>query len=372
MDVADERLVDVLDSADADVAAGVIRGLGVDSADRILEDMRRVEAVIPLLHHPPESAGSLMVPVLFALRADIRARDAINYLRRVHPDPKVIYHLFIVDDERHLIGMLTLPELVLADARRSVGELMNPNPVCAQSGTDREDIARLLVRYDLVALPIVDAERRLLGVITADEVADIVGEEATEDMYRMVGLVEERVFSPFWYSVRKRLPWLYVNLATAFLAAAVVAMFQDSIAAVAALAIFLPVIASQGSNAAAQTLTILVRGLALGEIRLRDTWHTIGKELGLGCVNGLAIGLVTGFVATVWIGQPTLGVVAGVAMLLNLIAAGAAGAVVPLTMRLMRVDPALASVIFVTTVTDVFGFFVYLGLASLLLPGLAT
>ncbi|MBI2939419.1 MAG: magnesium transporter [Chloroflexi bacterium] len=369
--VADPRLANILDSAETEVAAGVLRHLPPETAGRVLEDMQQAEAVTPLLQYHPESAGSLMMPVLIALPASIRARDAINYLRRTRPNPEVIYHLFVVDAERRLIGMLTLPNLVLADPWRTIGELMEPGPVYATTHTDREDVARLLQRYDLVALPVVDEERHLLGVITADEVADIVSAEATEDMYRMVGLVEEQVFSPFWISVRNRLPWLCVNLATAFLAAAVVAVYQSSIATAVVLAVFLPVIASQGSNAGAQTLTILVRGLALGEIRIQDTWRALAKEVGLGLVNGMAIGLVTAVVAIAWVGNPTLGLVVGAAMVLSMVFAAFGGVLVPLTLHLLRVDPALASVIFVTTVTDVLGFLVYLGLASLFLPGLS-
>jgi len=236
---------------------------------------------------------------------------------------------------------------------------------------DVEEVARLFDKYDYFALPVVDSDNRLLGVITVDDVIDVMRDEATEDIYRAQAVpLEDRVDTPWFRSLRLRLPWLSFNLLTAFLAAAVVGAFESTIARVAALAIFMPVIAGQGGNAGMQTVTIVTRGIALGEVSKGEGWHLLAKEILLGLLNGIIIGVVVGVVAFVWKGELYLGLVAFLAMGLNMLAAGIAGTVIPLTLRALRLDPALASSIFLTTVTDVLGFAFLFVLARLILPAI--
>jgi magnesium transporter len=232
--------------------------------------------------------------------------------------------------------------------------------------TDQEEAARTLQKYNLLAIPVVDEEGVLEGVMTADDLIDVLQEEATEDMYRMVGLDEdERVFSPVRTSVRRRLPWMLVNLVTAFVAAATVGLFDETIGKAAVLALFMPVVAGMGGNAGTQTATIAVRSIALGDLDVADVFRACRKEIMVAMANGLAIGLTAGLGAYLWKQNEALSIVIAAALFLNICAATMAGVLIPLGLKAMKVDPALAANIFVTTVTDVMGFIFFLGLASL-------
>jgi magnesium transporter len=236
--------------------------------------------------------------------------------------------------------------------------------------TDQEEVARVMQHYDLLALPVVNAEGKLAGIIHYDDIVDVIEEEATEDIYRLanVGDGDLQVWSPMRLSVRRRLPWLTVNLGTAFLAAGVISLFEATIARLALLAVFQSIVAGAGGNAGTQTLAIMVRGLALGEIQFRDIRRALLREAGIGLVHGVVIGGLVALGAWAWKGIPALGLVIGLAMLGNLVAAGLAGTLVPLTLRALKLDPALASAVLVTMVTDIVGFGLFLGLATLFLP----
>ncbi|MEW6161356.1 MAG: magnesium transporter, partial [Verrucomicrobiota bacterium] len=265
-----------------------------------------------------------------------------------------------------LVGIVPLRDLVFRRPERTVGEIMSRAVKFLQVDADQEEIARQFEHYHYLALPVVDADGRLVGIVRSSDALEIARAEATEDMQLMVGLSgEERALTPWRKSIGRRLPWLYINLATAFLAAAVVGFFESTIAQWTALAVFLPVIAGQGGNAGMQTLTVIIRDLALGEITPGDGRRALMKELTLGVVNGLAIGVVVGVAGFLWKGSLALGIVAMLAMVLNQVSAALAGVAIPFGLKAMRIDPALASSIFVTTVTDVAGFFFFLGLAVL-------
>jgi magnesium transporter len=232
--------------------------------------------------------------------------------------------------------------------------------------TDQEEVARQVASYNLLAIPVVDEASKLAGVITVDYVIDVIADEATEDIYRLAGVSgDERAFTPARESLRKRLPWLGINLVTAFMAAGVVALFEDTIARMTALAVFMPVVASLGGNAGIQTLTVIVRGIALGELSWGTSRKALLKEMAVGLGNGVALGVVAAVAAWALRGDPALGLVLGAAMILNLFVATTAGTLVPLGLRAANVDPALASSVFITTLTDVFGFLSFLGLATL-------
>ncbi len=363
-----EAAAHILDETSPDVAAHVIRELPEEQAKEVLEAMEDKEEVEPLLGYAAESAGGLMSIEYVALADTMTAPDAIALLRRLRPPREAVNTLFVVDKEGRLRGSLTLEDLVLADSVARISDLMDRDVISVAAGTDREESARIMEHYHLLALPVVSEEQQLLGVIQLKDAVDVIEEEATEDMYKMIGLsTGERVFGSVRDSIRRRLPWLTLNLSTAFLAAVVVGFFEHSIAKVVALAVFLPVIAGQGANAGAQTLTIVVRSLALGEIALHDAKRTLLKESALALINGLAIALVAGVVAFLWKDSMSLALVLGLAMLLTMLVAGLSGALVPLGLKLFRIDPAVASSVFVTTVTDVAGFFFLLGLATLMM-----
>jgi magnesium transporter len=263
---------------------------------------------------------------------------------------------------------VSLRDLVFSRPERLLSALMDRQVRHVRVETDQEELARQFEHYHYLGLPVVDADGRLVGVVKASDAMEIARREATEDMQLMVGLSgEERALTPWQKSVGRRLPWLGLNLATAFAAAAVVSLFENTIGQWTALAVFLPVIAGQGGNAGLQTLTVVIRDLALGELSPNEGYKALVKELMLALANGLSIGIIVGAVGYLWKGSVALGVVAGAAMLLTQLVAALAGVLIPLGLKRLHVDPALASSIFLTTVTDVGGFFFFLGLAALVL-----
>jgi len=362
----------LLDAADRDVAVDVLHELSPERARATLASMRTAAEVAPLLPYADETAGGRMTSDFVALQREWTVDQALSYLRRTRPRAEQVFYLYVVDDQHRLEGVVSLRHLVVADASVRIGDLMTPEVVSVRTGEDQEEVARRVQRYNFVALPVVDEARRLLGVISVDDLMDVVEEEATEDMYRMVGLLEnESLLRPAGRSVAPRLGWLLINLLTAFAAAAVVYAFEGTIERVAALAVFMPIIAGMGGNAGIQTITLVVRSLALGEVALQDVRHILQRELVIGITNGVAIGLLLGVLAFGWYQNAGLGVVAGVAMLLNMTTAVTAGVLVPLSLRALRLDPALASGVLVTTFTDVLGFFFFLGLATLMVERIA-
>ena len=367
-DLEPGRLSQVLDETSPDVAADVLRGLPEEVVTATLEAMEASEEVAPLLGYEDDDAGGLMTPEFIALHDDMTAAQAMTFVRSRAPDldPEDVAQLFALDRNGVLTGGVSLAALVLARDYQRVSLLMEPDPISVQVETDREQCARLMERYALRNLPVVGDAGKLVGVLKLEDMVDVVEDEATEDMYRMIGVDEgEKALGPFWESVRNRLPWLCVNLGTVMLAGLVITLFESTLARAVALAVFLPVIAGQGGIAGTQTLTLIVRSLALREISPANTWRLFSKETRLGLVHGLGLGVITGVIVLLWKGSEYLALVAAVAMLANLVVAGMAGVLVPLALKAVRVDPALASAVAVTTVTDVVGLLIYLGFASL-------
>ena len=361
----------VLDRMDNDEAADVLQTLPPSDTARVLANMATAGEVTPLLGHAEESAGGLMTRGFVALHKDMTAQQAVTYLRLRKPFAEEAYYLYVLDALNHLEGVVNLRELIVAAPEATIEEIMARDVVSVVTGTDQEECARVLQRYRLRALPVVDEDGVLNGIITADDLIDVITEEATEDMYRMAGLLgAEGVFTPVLESARRRIAWLSINMVTAFFAAAMVAIFEDTIDKVTALAVFMPIVAGQGGNAGIQTITIVVRGLALGEIELQDARRVLAKEVAIGVIKGITFGLAVGIVAWVWKDSWALGLVVGLALLLNMLVAGLAGTLIPLTLRMMRLDPAVASGVFVTGFTDVIGFLLLLGLATLLISQL--
>lgn len=361
-------LARVLDLTDNDVAADVLRILPPADAARTLSTMTSAAEITPLLVHEDESAGGLMTRGYVALHKDMTVSEAIAFLRLSKPLAEEAYYLFVLDAQNRLQGIVNLRQLVVSSPDTRIEDAMTREVVSVRPDTDQEEAARLLQRYRLRALPVVDESGALSGIITSDDIIDVIAEEATEDIYQIVGLpADESVYAPLSESVRRRLPWLLINLITAFAGVGVVAIFQGTIEKAAALAVFMPVVAGQGGNAGIQTITIIVRGIAVGEIDLRDARRLLGREIAIGVVKGLAIGLTVGLVAWIWQGGWAWGVVVGVALIGNMAVAGAMGAVIPLGLRSLRLDPAVASGIFLTMITDAMGFLFLLGLATLLI-----
>jgi magnesium transporter len=359
-------MADVLDEMEPDVAADLLGELEPADASAVLQQMDEAEAVAPLLAYDEESAGGIMNVAPASLRRFMTVAEAFQFIKEHYRDANQIFYLYVLDHNGRLIGVVNLRALILAEPTQTIEEIMQRDVITVRDSMDQEEVAQLFARYDLLALPVVDGGDRLVGLVTVDDVVDVLEEEATEDIYHLAQVsADAEVFSPLHTALKSRLPWLYVNLATAFLASAVVALFEQTIAAVAVLAVFMPIVAGQGGNAGNQTMTIIVRSLALGEIDVRSAWRAMRHELIIGVLNGLLLGSSVGLVAWLWQGKPMLGVIIGLAMLGNLIVAALAGVLVPTTLRRLNLDPALASSIFVTTATDVMGFGLFLGLATL-------
>jgi len=381
-EVEEERLPDLLGEFPSMQLAALLQRIpSADAADVLqqLPPTRRREtltalsgeaatAIRALLKFPEDTAGGIMSNRFIALRGDMTVEQVRELLRARAQEERIedVAYLYVTDTEQRLIGIVSLRDLVFRRAERRMDEIMNRDVKLARVTDDQEELARKFEHYHYLGLPVLDAEGKLVGVVKASDAIEIARKEATEDMQLMVGLSgEERALTPWQTSVRRRLPWLYINLATAFLAAATVGLFESTIAKWTALVVFLPIVAGQGGNAGMQTLTIIIRDLALGELAPGDGRKALIKEIILGLVNGLAIGLVVGLIGWFWKGSATLGLVAGAAMVLNQLAAALSGVLIPLGLKSLKLDPALASSIFLTTVTDVAGFFFFLGLATL-------
>lgn len=363
-----ESLANVLDEMEPDVAADMLSEMEPENATAVLEQMDEAESVAPLLAYPEDSAGGIMNLPPPSLRRTWTVAEAFQFIKSNYSDASQVFYLYVLDRNGRLIGVVNLRALILADPDQTIEDIMLRDVITIRVDMDQEEVAQIFSRYDLLALPVVDAENHLVGIITVDDVVDVIEEEATEDIYHLAQVSPEaEVFAPITRSVRERLPWLYVNMVTAFIASLVVAYFEDTIAAAAVLAIFMPIVAGQGGNAGNQTMTIMVRSLALGEIDVSEAWKALRHEFFIGLLNGLALGTGVGVVAWLWQGNAMLGVIIALAMLGNLIVAAIAGVLVPTTLKRLNIDPALASSIFVTTATDVMGFALFLGLATLLI-----
>ena len=359
------ELAEVLDLTDPDVAVDLLRQIPEEKQAETLEAMVDATEVTELLQYQDDTAGGLMTPDYPVVNEKTTTPNALDQLRLLGEDAEDINSVLVVDDEQHLVGSLSITRLALARSNIVVGDIMDRDINSVTSETDQEECARVMQRYNLDLLPVLDSDGRLTGVILDDDLVDVVVEEATEDMFRIASVGGERIAGPLSNSLRSRLPWLYINLATAFLAAVMVSLFETTITRVVALAVFLPVVASQGGIGGTQTVTLVVRSMALGEVPRRLGFRLLAREVALGLIHGVALGVVVGVVAYLWKGNVTLGLVLGLAMLGNMLVAGMFGAGVPLLLRQLRMDPAVSSAVFVTTFTDVIGFVLFLGMAAI-------
>jgi len=378
-DQARETLLDALPEArlrafltalESDDAADLLAELPREKVERLLQSIppRLSADVRDLLRYDEESAGGIMQREFVALPAAATVDDAIEAVRRRAADVPDIHNIFVVDDHQHLIGVLPLRLLILANPRTALRNLMQIDPMAAHTGMDQEEVATLFSKYDLVSLPVVDASGRLVGRITVDDVVDVIEEEASEDIYRLAGLGNEAsVHESVRDSVRRRLPWLVLNLGTCFLSASVVALFEATIQHLAIAAAFMTMVAGSGGNAGVQTLALVVRGLALGELTFLNARRVVLKEFMTGALNGLALGLIAAIAAYWWKGVPLIGFVVALAIVGNLCIAALVGVLIPLGLKWCGVDPAIASAVVLTTFTDCCGFFFFLGLLTLLL-----
>jgi len=364
-----EEIARLVQEIPSDDAAVLIDQLPEELSSAVLNLIRPKPGggVSDLLEYEEQTAGRLMNPNVFALSEDLTAGEAITALQTAR-DVEMVFYLYVVDERRHLVGVVSLRRLLLVSPDTPLKRIMTTEVYSARVDTDQEEVARQVASYNLLAIPVVDSENKLVGIITVDDVIDVIKDEATEDVYRLAGVSkDDGVDTPPAESLRKRLPWLIVNLGTAFLAAFVISRFTDTIGKVVSLAVFMPVVAGMGGNAATQTLAVIVRGIALGELTWANARHALIKEglvgIGNGVANGILGGIIVGLLTHDWV----LGLILTAAMVINMFVAATAGTLIPLGLRAMKIDPALASSVFITTLTDVFGFLSFLGLATVFL-----
>lgn len=360
----------ILSEMSSDEITDLLGELEAEEVEQILSKMNKAdqEDVKKLLTFDPDSAGGIMSTEFISIRANNTILDTLNFLQ-TNTDEETTYYLYVTDKKMVLKGVVSLREIVTSSFEDKIMDITNPNVISVHYNDDQEEVAHLFEKYDFIMMPVVDDDNHMIGVITFDAVMDVLQEETTEDIHHLGGVgKEERVDSTTLKSAKSRLPWLVVNLFTAVLAAAVVSTFEDTISQVVSLATVMPIITGMGGNAGTQTLTIIVRGLSLGEITKENATRIVLKEIGVGIISGLVIGLFVATGSMIFKANPVFGLVTGIAMFLNMLLANIAGYFIPIVLEKLHIDPALASAVFVTTVTDVLGFFFFLGLATLTLP----
>jgi magnesium transporter len=363
-----ETVAEGVRELESDDAVELLEGLDEEDQEEILEKLPHSERVAleRSLLYPENSAGRRMQTEFIAVPPDWTVGQAIDYMRDTPDLPERFFEIYAVDSAPQWQGAVALDALLRARRPVPLADLIDEDRRRVSVMDDQEEVARLFGKYNLVAAPVVDTANRLVGVITIDDVVDVIEEEADEDLKALGGVTsDEQLSDSVWTIARGRFNWLLVNLATAFLASSVLGLFEGQLEKMVALAVLAPIVASQGGNAATQTMTVAVRALATRELGANNAFRVVMREGLVGLVNGLAFAIITGVAAVAWFKIPGLGVVIGLAMLCNLVAGALGGILIPMVLERVRADPAVASGTFVTTVTDVVGFFSFLGIATL-------
>ncbi|TFG36101.1 MAG: magnesium transporter [Desulfobacterales bacterium] len=366
-----DELADLLTEMSADERVDLFKRLPEDAQESVFPLLAKAERedIRKLSSYDENMAGSVMTSEYVTLTPDLTVTQALEKLRRQWPGKETIYYAYVIGEGRRFLGFVSLRKLILSKLSAYVGDIMKAEAIYIRATDPREKAAELIAKYDLIALPVVNGGDALVGIITHDDALDVVTEEATEDMLRMASTdSEEYENSSILQSIRLRSPWLTLNLGTAMLSSFTVSLFQDTISHYVILAALMPIIAGLGGNAGTQTLAVTVRGIALGKVPLGRGREVILKEAGVGLLNGVIIGLLVGSIALFGFNKPWLGLIMLLAMVCNLIIAGLIGSAIPLALKALRLDPALGSSVFITAATDISGFFVFLSLATLMMP----
>lgn len=360
----------ILNQMSSDELVDLLETVAPERANNILEKLHKedMEEVRELLSYEPDTAGGIMATEFLSVKESMTVGETLKYLQMESPDAETAYYLYVLDEEEHLRGVVSLRDIVISNFDTSILDIMHEKVISIPVNMDQEEVGHIFEKYGFLIMPVVNDKGKILGIVTVDDIMEVLREENTEDIYRLAGVQEgERVEGTIGGSVRRRLPWLYINLITAIAASLTVSMFEGTIQRVVTLASFMPIVAGMGGNTGTQTLTIIVRSIALGELTFENAKRVLLKEIATGIIMGAAVGAVGALIGFLWVGKPAFGLVIGLAMLLNMAAATLAGFLVPITLKKFKIDPALASAVFVTTVTDVLGFFFFLGLATVLL-----
>ncbi len=354
-----------------DDAADLLADMDDATQKRVLElfdEEDRVD-IEELLGYAEDTAGGLMTTEFVVIPAFVTAEKAIEMLRAFAPDAETIYYVYVIDGMNHLVGILSLRELIIAGPMTPVSEIMHTNVTCVNVHDDQEDVADLMTKYNYLAVPVVDDDDHIMGIITVDDIVDVIHEEATEDIYRMAGITEAEddeetnVFSAY----RARMPWLLITIMGELGSGAVLHGFEAKLQVITALAIFIPLLTGVAGNVGTQSSTVTVRGLATGNLDTSQAVRIVLRETCIGIALGLSVGLIVAGIASIWLGMPSLGLVVGLTLLINNLTASFMGTVVPLTFKRINIDPAVASAPFITTVVDIAGLMNYTFIAVAIL-----
>ena len=366
-----KRILNIFSYMAKDDIVDILGIIDIGNAKELINLMKEGEQkeIAELLGYKDDSAGGIMTTEYIAIYNTLTIEETLKKIKEIAPKTEIIDTIFIMNKRKQLVGTAKLRDILIADENEKIAQITNGNFIYVEPETDQEEVALLASKYDLNVIPVLNKRKVMLGIITIEDIVDVMVEEQTEDVLQMGGVdKEEKLDSTVWQSVKMRFPWLFINLITAFLAAMTVKAFESTIAKVVALSSIMSIVTGMGGNAGTQTVSIIIRNLAMGKIKLKDTWKLLLKEFLLGIINGAGIGLITGIVVYFIYGNVYLGLIIFLAMIGNLIIAGITGLLIPLLLHKLHFDPALSSSIFLTTATDVLGFFFFLGLAKLFLP----
>jgi magnesium transporter len=362
-----ETVAEGMRDLDSDDAVYILEDLDKADQDEILAQIPSVErlALKRALDYPEDSAGRRMQTEFIAVPPFWTVGQTIDYMREAQDLPEEFHEVFVIDPGYHLLGTVSLNRLLRTKRPVKIAELVSEARHLVHATDDQEEAARMFQRYNLISAAVVDESDRLVGLLTIDDIVDVIQEEADEDIKRLGGVGDEEVSDKVWSIAKSRFPWLFINLVTAVLASFVIGLFEDQLQKMVALAVLMPIVASQGGNAGTQTMTVAVRAIAMRELGPHNVLRVIGRELAVGVFNGFLFAAIVGTMAVYRFGILDLGFVIAAAMVINLIAAALGGILIPLTLNRLKIDPAVASSSFVTTITDVVGFFSFLGFAAL-------
>ena len=370
---SDEEIIQIFSHMSTDDITDILGYIDFQKRKSILDNMKRSEAnkLRELLGYEEDSAGGIMTTRYIAFREELLIKDIMAKIKMIAPKTEVIEKIFVLNNKRELIGEADLRDILISPDDMQLKEIKNENVISVHPDEDQEDVARMVSKYDLKVIPVVSRRNQILGIITIDDIIDVILEEGTEDILKLGGVSEEEnINSKLLISIRKRLPWLVVNLGTAFLASFVVGTFQGTISRAVILATAMPIVAGMGGNAGTQSLTVTIRGIALGELSMVDNNRMVLKQIFVGFINGAVLGLITGSIMFLINKNIFLGFIIFLAMIGNLTIACLTGFLIPVTLKRLKIDPALASAVLLTTFTDVCGFFLFLGLAQIFIQKL--
>lgn len=361
-----ERLANIVDKMEPDEAADLLGDLPAKKTEEVLNKMSSAKNLLQLLKYPDETAGGRMTTEFVSILENSDMNSVLELMREKTPNTKLPYYIFVIDENLKLLGVLGLREIVISPPNTQVKQIMDHEVISVNTWMDQEEVSRVMITYDLSALPVVNLDHQLVGVITHDDILDVLQDEATEDIYKLsnVSNFELHPDSPVKDQVRGRIPWLLLNTFTALFASWIISNFEVLIAQVAVLAVFQSVVASQGGNLASQSVAMFVRAIALGKISSGHTLSLLGKQILVGLLQGILIGSLVGFGVYFWRGNLYLGLILGFALVANMILAGVIGTLIPIGLKSIGQDPALASSVLVTAITDSLGFLIFLSLAN--------